>query len=73
MDTKCKACNSLPSGIIGHRDLFSESLNSRSVVFSCGHCGARWVRAYAAEGAYSWTELSAQTGTPAPRIGLMLP
>jgi hypothetical protein len=73
LDTKCKACDSLPSGIIGHRDLFSESLNSRSVVFSCGHCGARWVRAYAAEGAYSWTELSAQTGAPTPRIGLMLP
>ena len=64
LDTKCKACNSLPSGIIGHRDLFSESLNSRSVVFSCSHRGARWVRAYAAEGAYSWTELSAPDRRP---------
>jgi hypothetical protein len=73
VDTKCKACDALPSGILGHRQLFSESLDSRSVVFSCGHCGSRWVRAYAAEGAYAWSELCAQTGAPAPRIGLMLP
>ena len=73
MDTKCTACSTLPSGILGHRDLFSESLNARSVVFSCGHCGSRWVRAYAAEGAYAWSELCGTTGAPAPRIGLMLP
>ena len=73
MDAKCEACNVLPSGILGHRDLFSESLNARSVIFSCGHCGARWARAYAAEGAYAWTELGGSVGAPAPRIGLMLP
>jgi hypothetical protein len=73
LDTKCKACDTLPSGIVGHRELFSESIDARNVVFSCVHCGTRWTRTYAAEGAYAWNELSTVSGVPSTRIGVMLP
>lgn len=70
----CGTCNSTPKGIDGHPDLHAQShpVEGRKgrYLFRCASCGARWSRAYAGGGEFSWVlERMAEGGEPSQEAG----
>jgi hypothetical protein len=52
---KCAPCLKGPSGIEGHDDLFTHTMNARQMQFRCRSCGTFWVRQYSGAGSFAWT------------------
>ena len=52
----CAPCNAGPSGIEGHGELFTYSMDARQMQFRCQACGNFWVRRYSGAGAFEWTK-----------------
>lgn len=64
---KCRPCQDGPSGIEGHDDLFTRTMDGRHMQFVCRGCGAVWARYYNAPQSFQWKSLPAQVqGTAVP-------
>lgn len=68
---KCGACQDVPSGIVGHENLFARTMDGRRMQFTCRACGALWVRHYTGTESFDWEALVERLqGTAVPgRVG----
>jgi hypothetical protein len=62
----CAACSRGPSGLLGHEDLFSQSMDASQLQFKCRACGHTWARLYKGVGTIEWAEARANAGSPLP-------
>ena len=62
----CTDCQAGPRGIAGHDHLYSHSMTSNELQFTCRECGRFWARPLTWEGRSVWREISDVTGHDVP-------
>jgi hypothetical protein len=64
---KCAGCSARPTGIEGHRDLFTHRMAGTQMQFKCRACNLLWIRGDTGEGGFEWAMSSGEffgAGTP---------